>query len=212
MDIFTRLIESIENTDFYKKYISTFPEPLNNVAFDLILIIAIASVIILPAVIEAVKTHTVRKRIKKRAEVYEAQMRVEKEEAKAEKAREEEARKEEREFRKEEINALKEFAKTEVKKAAVTEGAVRPFRISTRSMEPALLMNTMVYAKPVLASDVKEGDIVVYRFNMKSGPMYVIHRIIRINEDGTYILKGDNEEKEDPPVKADQIEYLVVKE
>ena len=203
MNIFTKLIESIESTDFYKNYVVNFPEPLNNVAFDLVLILIIAAVIIIPAVVEAVRGRIVRKRIRKRAEVYKAEMIAEKE-------KEEKEKKEEKEFRKEEMNAFKEFAKNEVKKAAVSEGTLHPFKISTRSMEPALVMNTTVYAKPVLASDVKVNDIVGYRFDTKKGPVYIIHRIVGVNEDGTYRLKGDNEEKEDPPVKADQIEYIVV--
>lgn len=212
MDLFTRLIESIEGTEFYQKYMVNFPEPLNNVAFDLVLILIIIGIIVVPAVIEAIKSRSVKKRIRQKAEEYKAQIEQEKEQAAKEKQEEKAARREEIEMRKEEMTALKEFAKNEVKKAAVAEGSMRPFRISTRSMEPSFLMNTTVYAKPVMASDVTEGDVVAYRYDTKRGSVYVIHRIVGMNEDGTYRLKGDNEEKEDPPVKAEQIEYLVVKE
>lgn len=215
MDIFTRLIEAIEGTEFYQKYIVNFPEPLNNVAFDLVLILIIIGIIVVPAVIEGIKTHAVRKRIKKRAEEYKVEMRAEKEkeaqEKKEEQERREQERKEDRAIRQEEIKTFQKLAENEEKKSAVAEGSMRPFRISTRSMEPALLMNTTVYAKPVLAADVKENDIVAYRFDTKQGPVYIIHRVIAMNEDGTYVCKGDNETKNDPPVKAEQIEYLIVK-
>ncbi|MBQ6132714.1 MAG: S24/S26 family peptidase [Lachnospiraceae bacterium] len=210
MDVFTQIIESIEGTEFYQKYMVNFPEPLNNVAFDLVLILVIVGITVVPSVIGAIKSRSVKKRIRQKAEEYKAQIKAEKEKAEQEKQEEKAARKEEIEMRKEEMNALKQFAKNETKKAAVAEGSVRPFRISTRSMEPALLMNTTVYAKPVMASDVKEGDVIAYRYDTKRGSVYVIHRIVGMNEDGTYRLKGDNEEKEDPPVKAEQIEYLVV--
>lgn len=212
---------AIEGTSFYTEFISRLPAPLDNLTFDIILVLVIAAILIIPSVVDGVRGKAVRHRIhtrtlehEKAEEARRAEEKAEKEAEKAERERERADREAEkqadREARAAEIDAFRKIAENETKKAAVSDGSLHPFKISTRSMEPALLMNTTVYGTPALASDLAPGDVGVYRFDTKRGPVYIVHRLMRIDDDGSYIFKGDNEEKEDPPVKADQIEYKVI--
>lgn len=54
------------------------------------------------------------------------------------------------------------------------------------------------------SSTLKTGDVVVYESKLLSHP--IIHRIIEVQGNGTYIIKGDNNPKADPlEVSFDQI-------
>ncbi len=52
------------------------------------------------------------------------------------------------------------------------------------------------------ASDVKKYDIT---FHKRSDGRYILHRVIGIQKDGTYLIAGDNELQPEPPVKREQI-------
>lgn len=61
--------------------------------------------------------------------------------------------------------------------------------IKTGSMTPKLNMGDAVFLdKKVKKTDLKEKDIIAYQ--SEDGEL-VVHRIIRINKDGSYITKGD---------------------
>lgn len=89
----------------------------------------------------------------------------------------------------------------------------RPFFIMSASMEPTIMTHQLVIAVPVSAEDVEIGDIVTYDLysNVSSSiKQTIIHRVIGINEDGTYIFKGDNNSKSDKPVDGSRIGYKVI--
>ena len=88
---------------------------------------------------------------------------------------------------------------------------VQPLFIMTDSMEPVIPAKTLVLARPVSAGDVRVGDIVAYRYQSGAGkiPVKIVHRVIGINDNRTFILKGDHEEEPDDPVRADQILYVI---
>ena len=88
---------------------------------------------------------------------------------------------------------------------------IQPLFIATDSMEPVIPAKSFVLTRPIDAEDVKVGDIVAYRYQSATGkiPVRIVHRVIRINDDQTYILKGDHEEEPDDPVRADQILYII---
>lgn len=66
----------------------------------------------------------------------------------------------------------------------------------------------MVIAKAVDPSTLKVGDIITY---MENGKTTVTHRIIGINEDGTFKTKGDANDSEDQtPVKPEELIGRVV--
>lgn len=197
------LIEIIEGSELYSRYISKLPAPLNNEGFDIALIIIIASIIVLPPVFEALMGKAAKDRILKAASAFEKEEMEKDKKAEFEKIKEQEERQES-------LSALKSIARNEEKKAKVSEGALRMFRIGTRSMEPALCINSVVYARPCTPDELKEGDIAIYRIDRGAGEfIYVIHRLIGKTDDGRFRFKGDNEENEDQPVKPEQIEYLV---
>lgn len=89
---------------------------------------------------------------------------------------------------------------------------IRPFFVMTDSMEPTIRARSFILAAPVWPEDVQEGDIIVYRRSMSRFLTFsVVHRVIRIEDDGNiFIFRGDHEKEEDTPVSADQIRYRVI--
>ena len=86
----------------------------------------------------------------------------------------------------------------------------KPFYIMSESMDPVIKVGHIVISKPINADDIDIGDIIAYKTPSKT----VIHRVIKINDDGTYEFKGDNNKIQIPSdihVKANQIQYKIVK-
>lgn len=86
--------------------------------------------------------------------------------------------------------------------------------IPTESMVPTIQPGTLC----LQSTDTKNlqiGDIVTYVRLNEDGSMpntTVTHRIVGVNDDGTYILKGDNNQTADTlPVSNGQIAYKIVK-
>ena len=52
------------------------------------------------------------------------------------------------------------------------------------------------------AVTVKKYDIT---FHKREDGRYILHRVLKIQKDGTYLIAGDNELKTEPPVKREQI-------
>lgn len=74
------------------------------------------------------------------------------------------------------------------------------------SMEPKLPVGSIVIAKPYENQELKEGDIITYQL---SGDKKVTHRVYAVNDDGTYITKGDANNAEDAgSVTKDRIEGI----
>lgn len=71
----------------------------------------------------------------------------------------------------------------------ISEGAVIPVYVSGSSMNPFLISRRdIVYLESVGENDVKAGRILLVR--RKSGSL-VLHRVRKINSDGTIVLNGD---------------------
>ena len=68
---------------------------------------------------------------------------------------------------------------------------LKPKYIETGSMKPTLSVGSLSIINPYNKPEV--GDIAMYK--VPGG--YVIHRVIRIEDDGSYIFKGDNNATED---------------
>ena len=62
-----------------------------------------------------------------------------------------------------------------------------PVTVSGGSMTPFLHHGDTVYLNPVEAAPQK-GDIVLYT---RPSGQYVLHRIVKVNGDGSYIMLGD---------------------
>ena len=89
----------------------------------------------------------------------------------------------------------------------------RPFFIMSESMEPTIMTHQVVVAVPVEPEDVEVGDIVTYDLYSNVTDKIkqtIIHRVVAINEDGTFIFKGDNNQSEDKPVSASRIGYKII--
>lgn len=70
------------------------------------------------------------------------------------------------------------------------------------SMEPVLKVGTLTVTHPVVAEDIREGDILTYRHPDIKEP--ITHRVIAIH--GTELLmKGDANQYPDAPIQASQV-------
>lgn len=77
----------------------------------------------------------------------------------------------------------------------------QPYIVLSGSMEPLIPTGSVVYVEALDHKPV-EGDIVSYVL----GDVQVIHRVYSVNDDGSYITKGDNNDITDAaPVKPSQI-------
>lgn len=92
----------------------------------------------------------------------------------------------------------------------------RPMFVVSESMEPIIHKHQFILAVVVDAEDVKVGDIVGIKAPKDENALnskLVIHRIIGINEDGSFILKGDANLSSlyyETHVTAEQILYKVI--
>ena len=84
------------------------------------------------------------------------------------------------------------------------------YTIISPSMEPKIKMYDVVVV--VKSKDLKIGDVITYYSKIsKYGTTPITHRIININEDGTYIAKGDaNELADNENIEAKKIVGKVV--
>ncbi len=64
--------------------------------------------------------------------------------------------------------------------------------VATGSMEPTIVTGAFIVVNP--HEDVEVGDVAMYKAGAEG---YVVHRIIDVDENGSYIFKGDNNETED---------------
>ena len=86
--------------------------------------------------------------------------------------------------------------------------------VETPSMEKAIPSESYILVKDASASDVKVEDIVVFISDDPTVPKNstVTHRVIAINEDGTFTTKGDNNPIADLyTVKPENICYKYVR-
>ena len=84
------------------------------------------------------------------------------------------------------------------------------FHAPGRSMYPTIREGEAITVEPILPSEVKVGDIILYR----SDDSVIAHRVARIergeNEVRSFILRADTWGEYDEPVYADQVMGKVV--
>ena len=95
------------------------------------------------------------------------------------------------------------------------------FRPNGRSMYPSIQDGEVVAVEPVEPSDVKRGDIVLYRFDRstptQSSSGVIAHRVVQVNRSKgsqdalVFRLQGDASSSCDEPVEARQILGRVVR-
>ena len=93
---------------------------------------------------------------------------------------------------------------------------LRPMFVMSESMEPVIEKYQFILAVTVDENDLKVGDIVGIKAPKDENALnskLVIHRIIGINKDGSFILKGDanvDSLEYEKRVKVEQIKYRVI--
>ena len=92
-------------------------------------------------------------------------------------------------------------------KELIEEGRDVPLTVTGGSMTPFVIhKRDSVVLSPVRGS-LKRGDVVMYQ---REGGMYVLHRIVKVCRDGTYVLCGDAQTVKEPGVRRDQIFARVI--
>lgn len=77
-----------------------------------------------------------------------------------------------------------------------------------RSMNPYLLQNDLLFWKPVDIAQVAKGDIII--FEALCNGKLIIHRVVKINPDISFITKGDNNKSPDKnPVTVDRLVGII---
>ena len=93
---------------------------------------------------------------------------------------------------------------------------LRPMFVMSESMEPVIEKYQFILAVTVDKNELKVGDIVGIKAPKDENALttkLVVHRIIGINEDGTFILKGDANLSSllyETNVTAENIKYKVI--
>ena len=82
----------------------------------------------------------------------------------------------------------------------------RPYVIETGSMLPAIAPGDVVLSAPTRDSDVVLGRIASFHDVSRDGHI-VTHRVIGLNDDGSYETKGDaNAQPDSTPLRPEQVE------
>lgn len=80
--------------------------------------------------------------------------------------------------------------------------------VRSDSMEPTIEMRSYILTEKVGDKELKPGDIITFVVPDKESPIYGqnnTHRIIRIEEDGKIVTKGDNNLGEDKPISREDV-------
>lgn len=73
------------------------------------------------------------------------------------------------------------------------------FEVATGSMADTIEIGDVVVVK--ITKDIQENDIIVYQEEEN----FITHRLIKINEKGEWITKGDANNTEDSPIQETQV-------
>ncbi|OQA16912.1 MAG: Peptidase S24-like protein [bacterium ADurb.Bin363] len=64
------------------------------------------------------------------------------------------------------------------------------------SMSPTIRAGDILQIEEAAPENIKEGDIIIYQ-SLSNPGQNIMHRVIKINKDGSFVTKGDNNTKED---------------
>ena len=86
------------------------------------------------------------------------------------------------------------------------EVAALPLVVSGRSMTPFLIDGRDTVYLSRLERPARRGDILLYQ---RSGGQYVLHRVWKVEKDGTFTMVGDAQTELEPGIREDQIIAIV---
>ena len=84
--------------------------------------------------------------------------------------------------------------------------AALPLIVSGSSMTPFLISGRDTVYLSRLERPARQGDILLYR---RDNGEYVLHRVRRVEKDGTLTMVGDAQTELEPGIRADQIIAIV---
>lgn len=81
-----------------------------------------------------------------------------------------------------------------------------PMIVLTDSMYPQIESGDLILCHTAQAEEIEVGDVITFYDPMGNGTSVVTHRVLSINEDGSFVTKGDNNNVEDQvAVKPDDL-------
>lgn len=83
----------------------------------------------------------------------------------------------------------------------------KPVIVVSGSMLPAIQINSLNIVKSCSFDDLEKGDILMYEAD---NGMMITHRVIDFMGEDYVIVKGDNNQTEDAPVRRDQVRGKIV--
>ena len=86
------------------------------------------------------------------------------------------------------------------------EVAALPLVVSGRSMTPFLIDGRDTVYLSRLERPARRGDILLYQ---RSGGQYVLHRVWKVEKDGTFTMVGDAQTELEPGIREEQIIAVV---
>lgn len=84
-------------------------------------------------------------------------------------------------------------------------GKYKLMHVLTGSMSPAIEAGDIILTKAVDFKDLKEGDIITFRVGYRT---LITHRIVRVNNNGSFVTKGDANNTEDIDLKIDKTNII----
>ena len=88
---------------------------------------------------------------------------------------------------------------------SISNGGTVEMAVPGNSMKPTLI-NRVSVVRLTAITVPKRGDMVLYR---RDNGTYVLHRIIKCSEDGTYVFCGDAQYQMEPGIRKDQMIAVV---
>ena len=83
----------------------------------------------------------------------------------------------------------------------VQKGGTAELTVTGRSMLP-LLLDRVSRVKLTAIGEARYGDVVLYR---RDNGAYILHRIVKCCEDGTYTMCGDGQTAPEPGLRREQL-------
>lgn len=81
-----------------------------------------------------------------------------------------------------------------------------PMIVLTDSMYPQIESGDLILCHTAESDEIAVGDVITFYDPMGNGTSVVTHRVLSINEDGSFVTKGDNNNVEDQvAVEADDL-------
>ncbi len=102
---------------------------------------------------------------------------------------------------------MNNFNFDEAKKALAEKGVFESFTTGT-SMKPLFKTHRDIITVKPLDRPIKKNDVVLYK--SERNEKLILHRVIKVNKDGSLVIRGDNTYNNETDVKPEDIVGVLV--